>query len=335
MPGEIGPERFGEVLSPSPASPLVKIPLAKRPWKIAVTPDGRQAYVTATGFNADDWRSGAVYVIDTATSLVTATIPIGLLEGGGQIAISLDGRYAYVPNWDDHSGSGVITVIDTATNTVAKNIPTDGGRTTRGIAFAPDGRRAYALVPKTEWGTPNVVCVIDTTTQAVTARIDVTHDLKEIMITPDGRHAYVSISYDPTALIDLSTSEVSFLPANVFVYGWYKMAIASDSPRGYLFHEDGAGVSLVDLDTHQRTVAWATAGRPTDVAITPDGRHVYVTQASGNGIADLWVIDTGTNQLFPCRTWSGDARSISIAPNGLRAYVADGRERAVVVVPIA
>lgn len=334
MPGKSRPRESSEVLLASPAADLVTIPLPKRPLKVAIHPDGRQAYVTVASVNLDDWRSGAVCVIDTVTSLITATIPIGLLEGGGEIAISPDGRYAYVPNWDTSSGSGAVTVIDTATNAVVKNISTNGGRTTRGIAFAPDGRHAYALIPKTEWGTPNVVCVIDTASQEVIAGIDVTHDLKGITITPDGRHGYVSISYDPTALIDLATNEVSFLPGYI-VYGWFRMAITHDSRRAYLVHEGEAGLHLADLDTHQAMVTFGTVGRPTDLAIAPDGHRVYVTQSSGSGMADLWVIDADTNKFRPYLTWSGDARAITIAPSGMRAYVTDWRTRAVVVVPIA
>ena len=53
------------------ADPCVSgVPVGKRPWGIAVTPDGKRLY-TANGL------SGDVSVLDTATLKVIATIPAG------------------------------------------------------------------------------------------------------------------------------------------------------------------------------------------------------------------------------------------------------------------
>lgn len=46
------------------------VPVGRRPWGIAVTPDGRKLYV-ANGVSDD------VSVIDTATERAVATIPAG------------------------------------------------------------------------------------------------------------------------------------------------------------------------------------------------------------------------------------------------------------------
>jgi YVTN family beta-propeller protein len=54
---------------------IATIPVGKRPWNMAITPDGRKLYV-ACG------RSNAVAVIDTETNAKVAEIAVGQLPWG-------------------------------------------------------------------------------------------------------------------------------------------------------------------------------------------------------------------------------------------------------------
>ena len=54
---------------------VATIPVGKRPWNMALTPDGGKLYV-ACG------RSDAVAVIDTATNRKIAEVPVGKLPWG-------------------------------------------------------------------------------------------------------------------------------------------------------------------------------------------------------------------------------------------------------------
>ena len=59
---------------------------------MAITPDGKHAYVT-------DWvHGGTVWVIDTATRKASAPITVGGSAHG--VAITPDGRYVYVARSD-------------------------------------------------------------------------------------------------------------------------------------------------------------------------------------------------------------------------------------------
>ena len=87
------------------------------PRRIAITPDGKTAYVAA-------YRSDTVTPIATATN--TAGPPINVGSNPGAIAITPDGRTAYVLNSDD-GGPGTVTPIATATNTAGPPITTGNG----------------------------------------------------------------------------------------------------------------------------------------------------------------------------------------------------------------
>src|ERR1700736_2597858 len=87
-------------------SPLT---VGSQPAGIAVTPDGKYAYVTNT--NIQGFTGSTVSVINTATNTVLGS-PITVGSGALGIAITPDGKYAYVAN---KQGS-TVSVINTATN---------------------------------------------------------------------------------------------------------------------------------------------------------------------------------------------------------------------------
>ena len=107
-------------------SVIATITVPRDPIDIAVTRDGRLAYVTNRfGSSLDGDVSAYVSVIDTSTNTVTASIPLGVgrISAFG-IALTRDSSRAYVTDIDDTS----LLVIDTATQTVSDDIfvPSDG-----------------------------------------------------------------------------------------------------------------------------------------------------------------------------------------------------------------
>lgn len=122
----------------SSSSPeIAEVTVGDGPWGVAVSPDGRYAYIT-------NRNSDSVSVIDTGTNTVTATIDIRFVSSIGivddeptGVAISPDGRHAYITN----TFSGLVSAIETESNTITANFPGFGGPV--GVAVSPDGRYAY------------------------------------------------------------------------------------------------------------------------------------------------------------------------------------------------
>jgi YVTN family beta-propeller protein len=101
------------------------------PFLITFTPNGAFAYVT-------QGIAGTVSVIDTATNIVTATIPVGVSPRA--MDITPNGAFAYVANFE----SGTVSVIDTATNTVSATVSV---LSASGVAVRPDGAYVYEEQP--------------------------------------------------------------------------------------------------------------------------------------------------------------------------------------------
>jgi YVTN family beta-propeller protein len=155
----------------------------------------QNAYITNLG-------SFTVSVIDTATDMVTATIPGGLVPFG--VAVSPDGSKVYVTN--SVSPTGTVSVIDTATNTVSATIPV--GVFPEGVAVSPDGSKVY--VANHGSINPGPVSVIDTATNTVSAAVPVGFGSVGVAVKPDGSKVYVANQLAGTvSVIDTATNTVS------------------------------------------------------------------------------------------------------------------------------
>ena len=135
---------------------------------IAITPDGKTAYVT----NSD---SHDVTPIDTATN--TALTPISVPERPYGIAITPDGTSAYVV------GVTGVTPIDLLTNTAGPPVPLGGSlQLTAGVTITPDGKTAY-VADRQPFGT-GLVTPIDIAANTAGGAISVDHPYW-IAITPN------------------------------------------------------------------------------------------------------------------------------------------------------
>jgi len=132
---------------------VTTVPVDGAPIRLAVTPDGKRAYIA---IRTPD-NTGTVSVLDAATNTLVATETVTDFFIAG-VAITPDGKQAYVAN---SGNANAVTVLDTATNTVLAEIPQ---RESIDLAFAPDGKHAYV----TDF---DGVSVIDTIAQKVQTTI--------------------------------------------------------------------------------------------------------------------------------------------------------------------
>lgn len=156
------------------------------PNTVAFTPDGSICYVA--NWQTDNPAGSSVTVIKVkkkgAAGKVLLSIAVGL--NPNWVAITRDGKTAYVAN----KGSNSITPIDVATNTAGAAIPMSGPPIQ--MEISPDGLHAYvaiagdkidAVVPMdltTTPGTPGAIIKLAKGTQP-----------HWIAYTPDGTTAYI------------------------------------------------------------------------------------------------------------------------------------------------
>ncbi|WP_214484924.1 hypothetical protein [Bacillus sp. SM2101] len=83
----------------------------------------------------------AIIVIDVKTHSVIASLPVGLSVGSSPLAITPDGKLAYVANEaDGNPFDNTVSVIETTTNSIIATIPVGSPNNT---FITPDGKLAY------------------------------------------------------------------------------------------------------------------------------------------------------------------------------------------------
>jgi YVTN family beta-propeller protein len=165
----------------------------------------------------------------------------------------------------------------------------------RWVAITPDGNRAYVTLTKDQPGdlpTLSGVAVIDTQTNTVAATITIDHrsNLDQpsgVVITPDGRRAYVS-NFDGRGVVDVIDTAINTVIETITVSG-----------RG---------------------------GSSTGIAITPNGRDVYVATGNERDLPNegkVSVIDTATNTVITTIRGNPFPSTVTSTPNGDFVYVLD------------
>jgi YVTN family beta-propeller protein len=296
-PATIGPE----VAIPALGTP---IQVGKTPGFVAVSPNGRHAYVA----NRD---AQLVTVVDTAINQVTATIPIP--AGPPQfLAFAPDGRKLYVTIYNDQRTIHTIDVIDTASNTVVATVP----QLARPFlpASTPDGKRLF--VPNHDIA---AVSVIDTDTDKVIAQVKVAQNPHWVAFSPDGRRAYTANhESNVVSVIDVPTlTVVGTVPVGTSPHS---IAVHPTLPLAANVNYDAGTVSVIDTSTDQVTATVRVGDNPQDIVWAPDGRFAYVVNEGSNSVS---VIDAHTNQVTATIPTGTGPTSVAVLPNGRQAYISN------------
>jgi YVTN family beta-propeller protein len=279
-------QRVGEIRLSELKDPLVRV---------AVTPDGKRAYVGSH-------FSNTMAVINLKTNTLDLTIPVGGNEIS-QLAAPGDGKHIYASVRDAETSLPKLIAINTETNTVvSRMLP---GRFVPDPAVSPDGKRVYVPIRKSG-GETITTLIFDTKNLAVTAQI---RDAQgSIVVSPDGRYLYFlttsHMSVFNTATYTLETIRPLRWPASstpVKLSSFGRVPISPDGKRVYIgayANDDIFDQLIVAFDT--ATYAPTTGGYD-DVdfvggpIFSPDGKYAYFTSSSLNYAATT-VIDTAANK---------------------------------------
>jgi YVTN family beta-propeller protein len=205
-----------------------------------------------------------------------------------------------------------------------------------GVAVTPDGDHVYVSNAG-----ENTVSVIQTSDNTVVgSRITVGNEPTGVAVTPDGDHVYVSNRWDDTVSV-IRTSDNTVVGAAIPV-GRLPLAIAVTPDGAHVYVANSSRITpwkgppfsdftLSVIRTSDNTViATVTVGDdPTGVTVTPDGDHVYVSNAGENTVS---VIQTSDNTVIDTVTVGDEPKGVTVTPDGDHVYVANSGDDTVSVI---
>jgi YVTN family beta-propeller protein len=222
---------------------------------------------------------------------------------------------AYVVN----SNSEDVSVIDTATNRVVATVPL--GRGLQPGVASPDGKHVY--VPDS---CSDMIWVIDTASnEALRDGIQVGRAPHSMAVSPDGKTGYVTnLDAGTVSVIDtaknavVSTIQVGPNPKGVTFAVEGKRAYVARANRGDGRGGPGVGAVVVVDTANQSIVDTITIDAlfdlPSAIAITPDGKQVYLSDGSG-----INVLDTASNKIVQTVFPKIDNSQGQVVPGGFGA----------------
>jgi DNA-binding beta-propeller fold protein YncE len=320
----------------TPVSGLGSENVAGRP---AFAPDGKTLYVPSNLDDTLDVFTRAANGSLTRTACVSKTggggcAPLALLDNPNAVAVAPDGAFVYVTATNGAadgkllvfprtsgglgvpacfsaqpalgcSSTAALANLGGASAVFARN---DSVYVTTGSSVYAFRRAAAAHDPAGCVG-PSAPCTSDN------GRFDVPTD---VVVAPDGKHAYVSSYNFPDRLVGLDRTSNGTLIAR---------------------NDKASCVSYDTLATCQKRLA----GRETlGIALSPDGKQLYATsryQYGGGEAVELFDLPgDGTIKLHPGGCWASSSAAalpgctptlglennydVTLAPDGLSAYVA-------------
>jgi DNA-binding beta-propeller fold protein YncE len=258
-------------------------------------------------------NDGKLVPIDVTTGVAEA--PLTIDAALTSVAISPDGRYAYVADGD----VATVTPVNLATGTVGapNQVAANAGLTA--LAITPSGATLLAVVNPTGYDTGSVV-PITLASGTVGSPIPVGADPVAIAVTPDGGTAYVVSAGDGTITPISLASDTVGAPISVGVDPM-AIAITPSGATAYVLGGNGAGtLTPITLAANpaQDVVGSATSvpgGAPAALAIAPDGGSACVLGGTGVGRVSLPV---GTDLWT---TSNASYTTAAFSPDGTRALL--------------
>ena len=275
-------------------------------------------------------------LVDPATEKVLVKLPTG--RGPHEVAVSPDGRMAYVSNFGRYSvypagdtlhdkASNTITVIDLVNRKVKTTFDLGTHTGPHGMVVSHDGKIVWATTE-----TPQAVLELDSSTGKILHVWNTTQDRSHMIVTtPKETKFYVTNTVSGSvSVIDRSTGEAKVIVTGPGTEG---IAISPDGKEVWAASRADAKISIIATATDTIVASFPSGGKsPKRMEFTPDGSQVWVTN-SGSG--ETTVFDARSHELVASISTSKDPSGVSISPDGRRAYVTNSAANVLTFVDVA
>jgi YVTN family beta-propeller protein len=249
--------------------------------------------------------------VDPESLRILGKVPTGV--GPHEIAVSADGKTAYVANYGNQQPGNSLSIIDIGRRAAIRKV--DLGPLLRphgifehagNIYFTAEGSRAVARYnlakEKVDWSMG--------TGQAITH-----------MLVVSGDRIYTSnIAAGTVTFIDTKQAAGSAGMQHIAIgKGPEGMDLSPDGKTLWVATREDGNLHLIDTATNTLKKSFPVGNFPIRVKVTPDGKRVLVSNAAGGDVA---ILDAETQQEIKRIAIGDQPVGILITPDGKWAFVA-------------
>ena len=290
---------------------------------VAYNPSTDLLYVLKKG-NVASGYAGTVSVINRATNVITATIPVGAWPYG--VAVNQLTNTIYVTNYAGPS----LSIINGATNVVTATIPNTGvGDTPYGVAVNPLTNKVYVtdIVGDLTYG----MYVLNGTTGAVLSAIRTDGDVFSVAVNTLTNTIYATTQSAVLAINgDTDTVQATVKGTINLSFGASGIVVDEAANVVYVGSTTGSsngGVTLINGATNAIASTVALGSVPTNLALDPVKHVVYATMSNPSVVG---VIDTTKNVANATISLVAAPVAVVVNPTTSLVYVTEASELAVI-----
>ncbi len=274
-------------------------------------------------------------LVDPSTLKTLVKLPTG--RGPHEVAVSPDGRLAYVSNYgmfgvfregERHDEPGnTITVLDLARRAVKDTFDLGDYTKPHGIVASRDGRRLWVTCEGAQ-----AVLELDAASGAVLEAWKTAQETSHMIVaSADEKKLFVANIRSGTAtVIERATGRVVSLPTGAGAEG---IDLSRDGREVWVTNRSDSSISVIDAARDTVVEKIPSGGQmPIRVKFTPDGTQAWVSNARSNAVT---VLDARNRQLIGTIGVGAMPVGIQMTPDGARAYVANTNDDLVTVIDVA
>lgn len=309
------------------------VPVGKLPTEIALTPDGKTAYLLNSVSNTVSMVSRASGVLTTRT-IKAGRYPIGL-------AMTPSGNRVFITRQQNY-GPGSVLPVKAATGVPGTAVapPRQQGYILDAVAVSPDGRKVFAE-ERALSGSWEGLLPIRTTGDRVGAPIKFAqqpYGIEDMAFTPDSKTLFVLSSTNKQARLTPIRTATGKVGRSITMSAFPDaMAMTPDGRFIYISDHYHGTVKVVRTST-DRVIKTIKINFAQALAMAPDGKTLYVgAAAAGTGAGEVIPVSTATDAAGAPVTVSpdGDVTAIAVTPDGSAVYAALGFNDEVVPIDTA
>ena len=255
-------------------------------------------------------------LVDPATMQVVARVATG--EGPHEVAVSRDGRTAYVSNYGAEKPGNTLSVIDLAARKETRRVDLGPLQRPHGL-FEREGKIYFTAEVN------RVVARYDPAADRVDWLVGTGQNVTHMLVMhPTRRVIYTAnILSDSVSVLELDVPQQPGPPpriTNVAVGSQPEgMDISPDGRELWVAHRGDGGVSVIDTETNKVKETFKAGGMPIRVKFTHDGKYVLISSPT---TGDLAVFDAATRKELKRFPIGEAVVGIVVTTDSRRAFVA-------------